>query len=265
MYHKPKNFKIPTYICSMINTQCNFKNKQTNYFSLKILKHVLCCAFRQFTLLKYTFLIKTVSYRNDMNSFSFFSPCFRNGWLDPCQLWVVVTQAESFVVLVGSYLHANVLKHLKHYWDIISETFVHIPQNQGKPATWWRRSLPIKILDQNYHYLMMKSLKTTFNRKMLCIFCTLTMICRIPLYQIWNKLEQNFWYFCIYPFQKQHLPSFFAVDSSNTRAREKRSTIVKLGGDQPCFEVCCEGNIFRNNDPPQAAKYYIATPDLQLA
>ena len=122
-----------------------------------------------------------------MNSFSFFSPCFRNGWLDPCQLWVVVTQAESFVVLVGSYLHANVLKHLKHYWDIISETYVHIPQNQGKQATWWRRSLPIKILDQNYHYLMMKSLKTTFNRKMLCIFCTLAMICRRPLYEILNS------------------------------------------------------------------------------
>ena len=125
-----------------------------------------------------------------MNSFSFFSPCFRNGWLDPCQLWVVVTQAESFVVLVGSYLHANVLKHLKHcFWDIISKTYVHIPQNQGKPASWWRRSLPIKILDQNYHYLMMKSLKTTFNRKMLCIFCTLTMICRMLIYQIstWTK------------------------------------------------------------------------------
>lgn len=56
-----------------------------------------------------------------------------------------------------------------------------------------------------------------------------------------SKFEQNFWYFCIYPFQKQHLPSFFAVDSSNTRAREKRSTIVKLGGDQPCLKSAAKG------------------------
>ena len=61
----------------------------------------------------YSFLIKTVGYRNDMNSFSFFSPCFRNGWLDPCQLWVVVTQAESFVVLVGFLLTRKRLKTFK--------------------------------------------------------------------------------------------------------------------------------------------------------
>ena len=54
-------------------------------------------------------------------------------------------------------------------------------------------------------------------------------------------LQSLFLDLCIYPFQKQHLPSFFAVDSSNTRAREKRSTIVKLGGDQPCLKSAAKG------------------------